>query len=59
MFDIRYASRADLDRLNAQMREWKSRETADTPPQSDQDEDGDSQISAPRVYDQLDLFPNG
>jgi hypothetical protein len=55
MFDIRYASSADLDRLNAQMREWKSRESADPPPQSDQDED--SQIPAPGAYDQLDLFP--
>ena len=57
MFDIRYASRADLDRLNNQMREWKLRESADTPPQSDQDED--SQIPAPGAYDQLDLFPTG
>ena len=55
MFDIRCASRADLDRLNAQMREWKSRESALTPPQSDQDED--LQIHAPGAYDQLDLFP--
>jgi hypothetical protein len=55
MIDIRYASRADLDRLNAQMREWKSRESADPPPQSLQDED--PQIPAPGAYDQRDLFP--
>jgi len=55
MFDIRYASRADLDRLNVQMGEWKSRESADPPPQADQDED--PQIPAPGAYDQLDLFP--
>ena len=55
MFDIRYASCADLDRLNNQMREWKLRESAEAPPQSDQDED--PQISAPGAYDQLDLFP--
>jgi hypothetical protein len=55
MFDIRYVSRSDLDRLNAEMREWKLRESADPPPQSDQDKD--SQIPAPGAYDQLDLFP--
>jgi hypothetical protein len=55
MFDIRYASSADLDRLNAQMREWKLRESADTPPQSDQDEN--SQIPTPGGCDQLELFP--
>jgi hypothetical protein len=55
MFDIRSASRADLDRLNAEMLEWKSRKSADPQPQSLPDED--PQIPAPSIYDQLDLFP--
>ena len=55
MFDIRYASSADLDRLNTEMRAWKAREPTQVPPQSDQNED--APVPAPDGCEQLDLFP--